>query len=348
MTTTIMLNNTNVTIDQAKETLVQLLLSCAILPDSKVLGHDMFGRKTRKSGLKGLFNSMHMELLEQLGAETTKNFLMEVMEEYNDKLKVYLDREEDLFKNEEVDNLVEPSEAARFELESETHFTNEWMVMGRANDVQDRHDRMVYRLAVVDLLKETKQTDLIQHINDELVERLMNGEHKIDKRLAAFVISKKELARKESEILRKDQAAYFRKVLENKAIMLREFSYKAEQMQAGRMKMDQEFINMVIKLANRTKVWVEARDKRPKPYSKRALNALWNEACYTLHALGIFRAIYPRLEYKSTDHCSFFMKSTAEDMVEVKSGLDWADDLRALFYETDDGCYHAPVRGSNN
>lgn len=156
----------------------------------------------------------------------------------------------------------------------------------------------------------------------------------------------KNLRKEEQIINAQTNASYFRKKLEERAFYLREFSYKAEQMQVGRLTMDAEFVQMVINLANKTKVWCEGRFNRAKPYSKRAVAALYNEAIHTLVALGKFRVAFTKKEWNSEEECSFFTKATQEDMVEVKSGSDWADELRSCYYETEDGCARTPVRGS--
>ena len=149
-----------------------------------------------------------------------------------------------------------------------------------------------------------------------------------------------DLLRKEERVInRKEQAAYFRQKLEDKAIFLREMSYRAER------STDQEFVDLVKKIANQTKKWCEGRQNRERPYSKSAVNALYNEAVHTLVALGVFRVAFTKKEFGTGEECSFFSKPTRAGMVEVKNGADdWA--LAAHFYEVEDGCKHVSTRGS--
>jgi hypothetical protein len=335
------------TMDEVKAELINLLFNCAILPDSKVLGNDMFGRPTMRLGLKGLFDDQTKQLHEVLGTVEFKSMMDDVMDSYKEKLQSYFDHEDGLHTNEEVDNawngLNSPID---MDAEFNSVMGSLAQVMSAADESQKRHDRMVMRLAIVDKLKKTGNEDMIEQVNDSLVDRIMNNEGEFDSELKPFLVSKDYLFRKEREIMQKDQASFFRKKLEDKAIMLRDFSFKAEEMQRGKLPMDGEFVQLVIKMANKTKVWCEGRFNRPKPYSKRAVNALYNEALHTLVALGVFRVAFTKKEFNSDQECSFFFKKTREDMVDVKSGSNWTDELRTAYYETEDGCSRTSVRGS--
>lgn len=88
-------------------------------------------------------------------------------------------------------------------------------------------------------------------------------------------------------------------------------------------------------------------------FSGSALNAIYNEALNVLVALGSFevdgwcaRSLerdrrggtyyqywYFKKEYKSQDLCSFTSRPTRKGMVEYKSGLDWAAQLRLEMYD---------------
>lgn len=335
------------TMDEVKTELVNLLVNCAILPDSKVLGNDMFCRPTLRSGLKGLFDQQTTELKEALGTVEFKSLMDEVMENYKERLQDIFDHEDGLHTNEEVDNAWNGLNGpVDMDAEFNSVMGSAAQVMGVADESQKRHDRMVMRLAIIDKLNRTGNEEMIEKVNDSLVDRIINNEGEFDTELKPFLVSKDYLFRKEREIMQKDQASFFRKKLEDKAQLLRELSYKAEQMQMGKKPMDKEFVQMVINLSNKTKVWCEGRFNRPKPYSKRAVNALYNEALHTLVALGVFRVAFTKKEFNSDVECSFFLKKTREDMVDVKSGSNWADELRTCFYESEDGTGRTPVRGS--
>lgn len=349
--TTVTLNKMNLSIEEAKDAMVGLLVSCAILPDSKVLGVDMFGQPTGKMGLKGLFEERRAEIMKQLGKKLFLDFMSMVMEEYNDKIQDYLDFENDLHKNEEVDDLAgtfEKYDAERLQFEFNQHISYISSVYGVADEALKRHKRMVMRLAVMEKLKNEGMEDKLELVNDALIERLLNKEGDFDEELKIFIVDPKILAKKETEILRKDQAAHWRERLEDKAILLRDLCFRAEEMQRGRLPMDDHFVQLVIKLANKTKVWCEGRQGRERPYSKRAINALYNEAVHTLVALGKFKTAFVRKEYNSEEECSFFMKPTRQDMVEVKSAQNWADELRTIVYEVDDGCSKVSAHMNND
>jgi hypothetical protein len=348
---TVILNTMNngkaMTLDEVKISLVDLLISCAILPDSKVIGTDMFGRPTERRGLRGVFVEQTQELKQVLGLETFRGIMEEVMEAYQDKLQEVFDHEDGLHTNEEVDNawngIFGPPD---LDAEFNSVMGSFAQVMSAADESQKRHDRMVMRLAIIDKLKKTGNEDMIEQVNDSLVERIINNEGEFDSELKPFLVSKNSLFRKEREVMQKDHASHFRKKLEDKAILLRELSYKAEQMQVGNSLLDEGFVQMVIRLAYKTKTWCEGRFNRPKPYSKRAVFALYNEALHVLVAMNEYRVAYTKKEYNSHEECSFFLKTTREDMVNVKDGGDWADELRTCYYESDDGTSRTPIRSS--
>jgi hypothetical protein len=83
-------------------------------------------------------------------------------------------------------------------------------------------------------------------------------------------------------------------------------------------------------------------------YSYRAMCALYNEALDVLVTLGVYKAPKYRIDKLTNEPASFFLKKTQEEMVEVKSGLDWADELRSCYYESDDGTGRRAIVGSGD
>mgnify|MGYP001615980835 CR=1 FL=1 len=334
-----------------KEAMVDMLVMCATLPDSKVLGTDMFCQPTHRLGLKGKFDEMVLALQVQEGKKFHAT-MMDIMEQYKDRLSVILDQEEDMFKNAEVDDLEVAMENIATEALQAEWESNHSMIASAeatANSAMDRHDRMAIRLALVEKTKRDGTEDVY---TDDNVEEMIESK--------TLPVTAKEIAKQDRMILQKNNATYFRRKLEDKAILLRELSFKAEQMQMGRVAMDYSFVAMVMRLANRTKAWAEAQARKQlpnrtmaAPYSKRAVLALFNEAAHTLHALGVFKAVYPMREWNDTtkkfdgEEYTFFKKATASDMVSVKTGQNWADDLRIGFYETNDGNARTPVRNGS-
>lgn len=335
-----------------KEEIVTLLVMCAILPDSKVLGRDMFTKSDRpaattrhgeiqypRKGMRSQFDKL-VEELQKTAGKGYKSVMADIMDEYKDRLQDILDKDDDLYKNAEVDDLesrFQKVDEERLDWEFQSHQAEQASAWTTADESMLRHERMATRLALAAWATKNKEEKLF---TDSEVEEMRENN--------TLPVSKKEILFQDRLILQKNNAAYFRRRLEEKAILLRELSFKAEQMQNKKIQSDWEFISMVTRVANRTKQWAEKRLQNPKPYSKRAVNALWNEAVSTLHALGIFRDLYLKYEYNSDIPCSFFLKKTAEDMVNVRSGENWADELRTLFYESDDGTGRTPVRGSGN
>ncbi len=353
---------TPTTFAEFKAALINTLLQCYLQPESKVQGQDMFGRVNLDGkSLKKQFNFLEFLAKKTLGESQMAQLREEVMTAYQDKLQHLMDRDEDLFKNQEIDDLNYQEEWNRFELffltENEeaapdtawaSKKQEELSTLAVAEEAQARHDRMVARLAIMENINKMElspeeRSNLMAKVSDTLVERLMAGEGEWDESLKPFTYTKEDVQKQERSILRKSQAAYFRRKLEEKAKFLRELNHRVNQEPKN-----VALRELCLKLANKTKVWVELKDKNPKPYSKRALNALWNEAVEVLHDLGKFKQVFLRKEYQSETPCSFFMKETAEDMVEMKDGLHWAEEVRSLFYEMDDGCSRTPVRGGES
>jgi hypothetical protein len=323
----------------------------------------MFMQPTANAGLKGIYDQQVEKVKEHLKGEELKTFMEGVKEDYLDKVQEILDNEDGLKTNEEVDDLAmrfhiiettqrgdgEEGDAAD-ENDQGWEFKDareEYVIPAAvSNEAMARHMRMVMRLAMVDKARAHNMDP--SEITDSVIDAYVEDPTQVD---SSLKVSKVDILRKEQEVLSKNNAAHFRRVLENKAHTLRGFSYRAEQMQAGRIAMDTEYVNMVIKMANKFKVWTTARTAKgvsSAPYSKRSLNALYNEAIHTLVALGQLKEAFVRKEYNSEEECSFFMHATAEGMVEVKSGSDWAEDLRVLYYEVDDGTGRTSVRTSND
>lgn len=333
-----------------KDTLVKLIVLSYILPESKVKGTDMFGRET----IRGTLKSLEMKILDAR-AEMSAEDVQEAQELANDQIRALIDDEEGLNTNRMVDDLASRFEAIEKEdKDLNTAFKNHLSVIRSvysvADEAQQRHERMATRLAIMDHLKKIGQTERAEDLNDNAVERVMAGEAQFDESLKAFVVDRKAVRAKEREILLKNNAVYFRLLLEHKANVLITMSYEAERLKKKtfRTQEDFEYIQMVIKHAKRVEEWCKAREKRPKPYSKRAIWALYNEAVDTLHALGVYKETFYRTEFGTKDPCSFRVVPTASTMVEVKSGSDWSDEIRAVFYEADDGTGRVPVRGSGD
>lgn len=330
-----------------KEDIIDLLVMCAILPDSKVLGTDMFCRPTDRNGLKGQFDEKCLELQLLSGSkEAFRATMQDIIEEYKDRLQVIFDKEDDLYKNAEVDDLdvaMDKIALEAMETEYQSHATMIGQTQHTADEAMNRHERMAMRLALVDFYKKTGQD--IQ-VTDDSIQAIIDGHEKLP-------CSMGDVYKQDKMILQKNNASYFRRKLEDKATLLRDLSFKAEQMQVGKIPADWAFIAMVTRLANKTKGWCEQKVKQPKPYSKRAINALFNEAVDTLVALGVFKQAYHMREWNNSTRkydgeiCSFFTKRTAEDMVHVKTGENWADELRSCFYESDDGNTRTPVRSGS-
>lgn len=315
--------------------LVKLNVMVYRLPISKVEGKDMFGRKTKQGGFQAVLNAVEHEAQEALPPNVYNHLLECVQNTVEDLIQKIQDQEEGLFINEQVDNpIVNYAELEAQEADDVMNLQRqaEAMTMSVADEAQTRHDRMVYRLAIVDKLKAEGKGALASEVNDSLVDRLLNAEQAFDESLLPFVVEQKDLLRKEKEILTKNQAAYKRSKLERKAHQLRELCHMAEH---G----SQEEVKLAIKMANKVKLWCEQK----QPYSKRSVDALYNEAIHTLVALGKFKVALVRREWNTRDRaftgeeCSFFLKKTAEEMVEVKTGLDWNEEVATLFYEQGNG-----------
>lgn len=309
-------------VEMLKSEMVELRVMMDILPESKVNNTDMFGRKWNE---KGGMPSVYQIKLNQLTKLVGKNLaihLEEIQAEYDDRIQSYLDNEAELHVNEEVDDVNSMFVKSQQERFDESFVGLDGMLAAHVSEIsgtwatasaaQERHDRMVKRLTAARLK--------MGNMTDDEVEAL------------EIQMDKKELAKTERMILRKEQAVFFRRKLEEKAVLLRELSYKAERSN------DKLFIAAVVKLATKTKEWAAARSAKgvnSKPYSKSALFALFNEAVYTLHALGMFKDMFLKTEFESDIPCSFFIKKVQEGMVEVKSGLNWADEIAVSYYGVD-------------
>ena len=349
--------NNNIDTTEIKAELRNLMVLMYILPDTKVEGLDMFRQETGRGGMRELLNKRMQEVSKLFPA-----LVIEAQEEADDEIVRLMETEDGLHQSEEVDDLelrYTKVEAEKMDWEFNSARSVVAGIWSVADEAQKRHERMATRLALVDkLVREGKETE---SITDSIVERVIAGEAAFDVELKDFSIDKALVIKKEREIALKNNASYFRKILEDKAVLLRDFSYKAERMQAGKIEMDAAFVALVIKLANKTKDWCDKRMKMPRTkmvnglevkvnptYSWRAVAALYNEALDTLVALGVFKQAFYKTEFNSTVPCSFFLKKTAEDMVEVKSGQDWAEELRSMYYEVDDGTSRTSVRTSND
>lgn len=353
-------------IEAMKEELVSLLMACAILPESKVTGKDMFGDQTARGGLKAVYED---KLMEFKWAGATKQDMEDVLTEYHERLQKHLDHEEELDKNEDVDNLslrFEKQEMEKFDAEYLSDQEDWRKVAAVTEEAQSRHERMVMRLAIVEKLRKAGDQQRLAQVNDDLAQRIIDGEQDFDESLKPFAVDKTAFLLKEKEVLRKNQAAYFKMKLEERANLLRSMVERAERLKGARGRDNQQFVEMVKGLANKTKVFAERRlqmlnnsnlerkgDKRAVasmknmargPYSRTALCALYNQAVLSLYILGVFSDIYP----KTVNGVAlwFFIKPTQQGMVGVKSGSDWAEDIRSLYYESDDGNRRVPVRGS--
>jgi hypothetical protein len=331
-----------------KDDITDLLVMCAILPDSKVLGNDMWCRPTDRLGLKGQFDEKVLELQLMSGSkEAFRATMQDIIEEYKDRLQVIFDKEDDLYKNAEIDDLdvaMDKIALEAMETEYQAHASMMGQIQHTADEAINRHERMALRI----VMQKTSE----EPITDDMVQAA------IDNGLSNDLI--KMAMKEERIILQKNNATYFRRKLEDKATLLRDLSFKAERMQMGKVPADWAFIAMVTRLANRTKVWCEAQVRKQlpnramaAPYSKRAVNALFNEAIDTLVALGVFKQAYHMREWNNTTRkydgeiCSFFTKRTAQDMVHVKTGENWADELRTCYYESEDGNSRTPVRSGS-
>lgn len=311
-----------------KDRLVDLLIQGAVLPERYVSGKDMWGRVRSKTSSPTI-----QDQFLKLAKKASKELMQEVMEEYKDRLEEIQDQDEGLNTNRQVDDLDLKYEIYHTEsLEEEfkahkAHFMGAWK---SACAAQDRHNRMVMRLVLVDRLR---AEGIEAEVTDDQLENLEEGQ----------VPSVSEIARKDKEINQKNNASFFRKRLEEKAVFLRDMCFKAER--------DETYKKLVILMANRSKVWCEARFKDPAPYSKRAVNALYNEALHCLVALGVYQAAFTRKEWNPTTkkfdgpECSFFTKSTQETMVEMKTGKDWMLEVQSGYYEQEK-LGKVPVRGS--
>jgi hypothetical protein len=214
---------------------------------------------------------------------------------------------------------------------------------------------------------------MLEQVNDDLVQRIIDKDHRHQPELQAFAVSRKQYLTKEHEILTKDRAAHFKDRLERVALLLRSMSIRAEEVMASpgfkpvyaskKQNLRIDFVGQVINLANK---WMTQCKKQlalaeyqmvPRKvcnkvapvkvyrrFSVTSLMALYNECASILHCLGVFKDYYPKT-MKGFEP-SFFLNPTRKGMVEVKSGADWSDELRILFYEVEDGTAHTPVRNS--
>jgi hypothetical protein len=339
--------------EELKTALIDVTFNCEILPQSKVTGQDFRcnpAPEDGNKGLQGLLDKFTQEAQLRWGTEAQTVFA-QVDAAVEEKVQQWLDEEEGLNTNREVDDLEWQQEEifatkygngdkdeAGWEREFYTsHIASVW---ASADAAQARHDRMVTRLAILDEMAPGDERRA--QISDDFVELVLDDS---SEDLKALLPSKKSILKKEREVLMKDNASYFRIQLEEKAFFLRALSFKAEDMQGcayrGEPGYDGEFVRLVCKLARRTELWAkakaEAMSSGRKVWSKRALYALYNEAVHVQVALGVYKTGFFKKEYNSEDECSFFIRKTREGMVEVKSGLDWAEELRTGYYEASDG-----------
>jgi len=307
----------------------------------------MFLQETGRGGLKVLVQEKLREFKE---AGATQADFEEVMGEYNDKLQKFLDHEDELDKNADVDDLA--SRFEQFEKEAadfEHHVQKQALshIMHTADESQARHMRQIVRMTIVRKIKDEaaeNMNELLAQVNDDLAQRILDKEYTFDETLKPFVVKKSEVLKMEKEVLRKNNASYFKAKLEEKAMLLRSMTNRAEGLMHNKGRDSQEFVAMVIAMANKTKRWSEARMKMPKPYSITSLMAVYNQACLSLYILGVFSDIFPKTIKGIAPW--FIVKPTHQGMVEVKQGSDWSEDLRTLYYEVDDGNRRTPVRGS--
>lgn len=340
-----------------KEDLVGLLMACAVLPMSKVEGRDLWCQKVEgRSGLKGAFEKQLQELKD---AGATLADIEEVFERYRERLQKHLAHEDELDKNAEVDDLAARFEEAELNQADYEYRNMVWEntnISGVADEAQKRHERMVVRIAIVRKIQAEKpenMDELLAQINDDLAERILNKEQKFDTALKPFVITKQQFRAAEVEVLRKNQASHFKSILEKKACVLRTMSKRAQILKkTSTTRESREYVTQVIKHCNHMmrrmetllKMKGQENKKKPMAYSMTSLMALWNEAARALFELGVFKVLYPK---KMKGVAPFFdEKPTGKGMVEMKTGADWADEIRNLYYETDDGTGRTPVRSS--
>jgi len=354
----------------------------AILPEAKVKGTDMFGRKQNdKPSMMDLLNKKIEELKELDDKHFTETWdLIQGM--VDDKVQEVLDSENDLHRNEEVDDVQFRYVSAEMtqrglgeeDYENPTKPNDQgWeykgaraevaRIYGVADDAVLRYKRMAVRLAIVAKLESNMETKaLVDQVNDSLVEELMTmkaSKMKLPVEMEAFDVSEAEIKTQEKIINSKDQASFFRLDLEKKAEILRTMCIKAEELMRAYPNMDSRtfkysYIQTTINVAEKLKKWCERyfnggkQMRSMRRYSYRAICALYNECLDTLVALGVYKDAFYRTDKATKEVYSFFMKKTRENMVQVKSGLNWADELRTGFYEADDGTGRTAVRGSGD
>lgn len=344
----------------------------AILPESKVNGTDMFGRK--RPGKKGMADMLEKELKALAPDEKTWDMIQGLVD---DKIQVILDEEDDLHRNQEVDDVqfrfIEAEVTARGDGDiqnirgAEDLGEQGWeykgaraevaRVYGVASDAVDRNNRLAFRLAIVAKLNSKEETKpLVAEVSDALVEQLMEAMKNklVTEELKPFVVDKKMVMQQMRIINMKDHASYFRTYLEKKAEVMRTQSIICEDMMKGKLPMDRDYISGTIDSVKRVQQWCYRyfnggkELKSMRRYSYRSICALYNECVDILHVLGVYSTTNYRMDKDSKEPYSFFYKKTREDMVQVKSGLHWAEELRTMVYETDDGTGRTAVRGSGD
>jgi hypothetical protein len=385
--------------EELREELVSLLMACVLLPTSKVRGTAPFAYTTntgvtvkygmRVNSERGGLAALYKEKVEEAKskfytASDWLDFEESVTAEFMERLQRHNDQEDELFKNEDVDDLTsrfEKIEAEAFQEEYDEMVRVRVAVEATADEAQKRHERMTMRLAIVEKLKADLKDDpdelkaKLEMVNDDLVQRIIDGDWKHEKELQSFVVGRKQFRAKETEILSKDRSAHFKDRLERVARLLRSMSIRAEDMlkdpsfkpvfinKGKKNERRIDFVGQVISEANKWMAQAKKQLALPefqvvdrmvngkvtkvkvyRRFSVTSLMALYNECASILNALGVFKDYFPKT-MKGFEP-SFFMNPTRKGMVEVKSGADWSDELRILFYETEDGTGRVPVRNS--